>query len=50
MSTGLLGGDWVPVNPGSVTFIPGNEEHQIRNTGEGKLTFVCLVPSGAPEL
>ena len=41
---------WVPVSPGSVAFIPGNEEHQIRNTGDGKLTFVCLVPSGAPEL
>ena len=43
-------GNWVPVESGSVAFIPGNEEHQIRNAGDDKLTFVCLVPSGAPEL
>jgi len=43
-------GAWEAVAGGSVAFIPGNEEHQIRNRGEGKLTFVCLVPSGAPEL
>lgn len=43
-------GQWVPVAPGSVAFIPGNEEHQIRNSGDDKLTFVCLIPSGAPEL
>ena len=43
-------GEWISVSPGSVAFIPGNEEHQIRNSGEEKLTFVCLIPSGAPEL
>jgi len=43
-------GRWVPVESGSVAFIPGNEEHQIRNTGDARMTFVCLVPSGAPEL
>ena len=43
-------GNWQPVSAGSVAFIPGNEEHQIRNRGDGKLTFVCLIPSGAPEL
>lgn len=43
-------GAWEPVASGSVAFIPGNEEHQIRNRGDGKLTFVCLIPSGAPEL
>ncbi|MDM8524028.1 cupin domain-containing protein [Desulfococcaceae bacterium HSG8] len=43
-------GEWLSLNPGSVIFIPGSEEHQIRNTGEGKLVFVCLIPSGAPEL
>jgi len=41
---------WAPVRSGSVAFIPGNEEHQIRNVGDDKLTFVCLVPAGAPEL
>jgi quercetin dioxygenase-like cupin family protein len=41
---------WKPVKPGSVVFIPSNEEHQIRNSGNGLLTFVCLVPAKAPEL
>jgi len=44
------GDHWLPVATGSVAFIPGNVEHQIRNVGDGKLTFVCLVPSVAPEL
>ena len=43
-------GQWYPVKAGNVVFIPGNEEHQFRSTGQGRLTFVCLVPSGAPEL
>jgi quercetin dioxygenase-like cupin family protein len=46
----LQSGNWVPVTSGSVAFIPGNEEHQIRNTGADMLTFVCLIPTGAPEL
>jgi len=44
------GDRWLPVTAGSVAFIPGNMEHQIRNVGDEKLTFVCLIPSGAPEL
>jgi quercetin dioxygenase-like cupin family protein len=44
------GDRWLPVSTGSAAFIPGNVEHQIRNVGEEKLTFVCLIPSGAPEL
>lgn len=43
-------GKWNPVTAGNVVFIPGNEEHQIRNIGTEKLIFVCLIPSGAPEL
>jgi quercetin dioxygenase-like cupin family protein len=43
-------GQWNPVKSGNVAFIPGNEEHQLRNTGTGPLTFLCLVPSHAPEL
>lgn len=43
-------GQWKPLQAGNVIFIPGNKEHQIRNVGKGKLVFVCLVPSGAPEL
>lgn len=43
-------GRWVSVQSGSVAFIPGNEVHRIRNTGDAPLTFVCLVPAGAPEM
>lgn len=43
-------GEWVPVRSGHAVFIPGNEEHQIKNTGTDPLTFVCLIPSGPPEL
>lgn len=43
-------GRWTPVQSGSVAFIPGSAVHQIRNTGDDPLTFVCLVPAGAPEL
>ena len=43
-------GRWISVEAGSVAFIPGGEDHQIRNAGDAKLTFVCLVPDGAPEM
>jgi quercetin dioxygenase-like cupin family protein len=41
---------WHPVKPGNVVFIPGNEEHQIRNSGKELLVVVCLIPASAPEL
>ncbi|MFH1155720.1 MAG: cupin domain-containing protein [Pseudomonadota bacterium] len=41
---------WSPVTPGTALFIPGNHEHQLKNTGDEPLVFVCLIPSGAPEL
>ena len=43
-------GRWNPVQAGSVAFIPGNEEHQVRNSGSEVLIMVCLVPAKAPEL
>lgn len=43
-------GVWKKLSPGSAVFIPGNEEHQMRNVGEQPLVFVCLIPAGAPEL
>lgn len=46
----LKDGQWVPVRTGTVIFIPPGEEHQLKNTGRSPLIFVCLVPSGAPEL
>ncbi|HHT9127014.1 MAG TPA: cupin domain-containing protein [Candidatus Brocadiia bacterium] len=30
---------------GDVIFIPGNEMHQFRNTGNEPMTFLCLIPS-----
>lgn len=46
----LSSGEWHPLRAGSVIFVPSNEEHQIRHTGGARLTFVCLIPSGAPEI
>ncbi len=43
-------GRWQPMQAGNVLFIPGNEEHQMRNTGKTPLIVVCLVPAAAPEL
>jgi quercetin dioxygenase-like cupin family protein len=39
-----------PLSAGKVVFIPGNEEHQMHNTGKEPLIVVCLVPGSAPEL
>ena len=46
----LREGKWAALSTGSVVFIPGNEEHQLKNTGEAPFIFVCVIPSGAPEL
>lgn len=45
-----INGRWGPLRSGDVVFVPGNEEHQIKNSGGDLLTLVCLVPSKAPEL
>jgi quercetin dioxygenase-like cupin family protein len=46
----LCDGSWIPVKAGSVIFIPGNEDHQLRNLHDEPFVFVCLVPTGAPEM
>ena len=43
-------GDWIPLEAGSAVFIPGGEEHHFRCTGEEPFLFVCVIPSGPPEL
>jgi quercetin dioxygenase-like cupin family protein len=43
-------GQWRPLSAGNAVFIPGHEEHQMRNTGTELLVVVCLVPGTAPEL
>ncbi len=43
-------GNWDNINAGSIVFVPGDEEHQFKNTGDSPLVFACLIPSDAPEL
>ena len=43
-------GSWLPVETGSAIFIPGNEVHQLRNSSDKPLVFICLIPSGPPEM
>ena len=45
-----LSGQWRSLAAGNVVFIPGQEEHQMKNTGQELLLVVCLVPGTAPEL
>lgn len=30
---------------GNAIFVPGNETHQFKNTGDTKLEFICIIPS-----
>ncbi len=34
----------IPISAGSVVLVPGEEEHQFRNTGNDVLRFICLIP------
>ncbi len=43
-------GKYQAVTSGTAIFIPAGEEHQLKNQGENDFVFVCLVPSGVPEL
>ena len=46
----LRDGKWVPFAAESAIFIPGGEEHQLRNDGTEPLTFICVIPTGVPEM
>ncbi|MBN1932009.1 MAG: cupin domain-containing protein [Desulfobacterales bacterium] len=46
----LSEGKWISVTSGYIIFIPGNQEHQIKNTTDQPLIFVCLIPAGVPEI
>ncbi|HEY4330038.1 MAG TPA: cupin domain-containing protein [Phycisphaerae bacterium] len=42
-----------PLKAGDVLYVPANELHQFRNTSDGPLQFICMVPAfvhrpGAP--
>jgi quercetin dioxygenase-like cupin family protein len=43
-------GAWTRVRPGTIAFVPANEDHQIKNVGSDTLVFACLIPAKAPEL
>jgi len=36
-----------PFDAEYVIFVPPNKEHQFKNTGDGVLRFLCLVPASA---
>jgi quercetin dioxygenase-like cupin family protein len=38
-------GKEVPFSKGSVIFIPPGEEHQLKNTSDETLEFICLIPN-----
>ena len=44
------GENWHEIGPGSVIYIPGGKEHQLRTAGSEKLVFVCVIPGGVPEM
>ncbi|GIV81591.1 MAG: hypothetical protein KatS3mg051_0945 [Anaerolineae bacterium] len=39
-----LNGEWHPLQPGDVIFVPGGAEHTYENTGEGMFRFLCGIP------
>lgn len=41
---------WQMLEKDTAVFVPPNVEHQFRNTGDTPFSFLCLVPSRAPEL
>jgi len=36
-----------PIGPEDVVFVPGDAEHNFRNTADSTLRFLCLVPMSA---
>jgi len=34
-----------PLKPGDAVFVPGEEDHQFKNTSEENFVFLCLVPN-----
>ena len=41
----VQGGEEVPFSKGDVIFIPPGEEHQMKNSSEETLEFICLIPN-----
>lgn len=38
------------IKAGSAVLVPPNAEHQVKNASDANFAFLCLVPSGAPEM
>jgi quercetin dioxygenase-like cupin family protein len=38
-------GHEVAIKPGDVLFVPADEKHQFKNTGNVPLKFICLIPA-----
>jgi len=34
----------IPIQPGTAIFIKPNEEHQFKNSGNTRLSFLCMIP------
>ena len=43
-------GEWLNVESGYSIFVPSNEEHQLKNISDDPFVFVCIIPSGVPEM
>lgn len=41
----VQGDEEFPLSKGDVLFIPPGEEHQLKNTSEKELEFICLIPN-----
>jgi len=44
----LLEDETTPISQGDVIFIPPGEHHQFKNTSNGMLEFICLIPHLPP--
>lgn len=41
----MKGDEKVGISEGDVLFIPPGQKHQLRNTSEEKMAFICLIPN-----
>ncbi len=39
-----IDGNETPIKAGDFIYVPDNEKHQFRNTGDGSFEFICIVP------
>ncbi|MCP4021421.1 MAG: cupin domain-containing protein [Desulfobacteraceae bacterium] len=46
----FIEGKWHPLTQGSAALVPSGVEHQFRNISDEVFIFLCMIPSGAPEL